>query len=425
MRVRHRLRYRVAGALAAFGGAVSLIQAVAVYVASHNLEERLIDETLTAEMQDYVERRARNPRSVPETTATIRAYVMPAHGAAPIPRQVRTLAPGRHQVTIDGTSFRAAVADHGGERFAILYNESQLRQRERDLVAWLAAGVIIITSLAGLAGFWLAGRIIAPVTDLVGRVANLRPEDKPPPLASHYRWEEIRELAHDFDEYLLRLEAFIERERAFTADVSHELRTPLAVVNGASEVLLADSELPARSRKQVSRVERAASEMSEIITALLVLAREDEGGQGPSKTCQVEAVLRDVTDKLQGLLKAKPISLALDVRAHPRLTVDRAVLATVIGNLLRNAVTYTDHGEIGVVLGATYLTVRDTGIGIEPADLPNVFDRYYRSERSRGAGIGLSLVRRICDRYGWRVQIQSQPGQGTTVRLEFGSRNTA
>jgi signal transduction histidine kinase len=421
MRIKRSLRYRVAAVFAVFGGSVSVVQAIGLYVASHNIEERLIDDTLTAELQDYAARRERNPRSVPEMTTTIRAYVMPARGGAPIPPKVAKLAPGRHQIHLDGTPYRAAVEVHGAERFAILYNETQVRQREKELVALLVGGVLVMTGLSAVAGFWLSGRVIAPVNDLVSRVANLRPEDKPDSLASHYPWDEIRELAQDFDDYLDRLKAFIERERAFTADVSHELRTPLAVINGAAEVLLSNPKLPPATRGKVMRMARAAKEMTEITAALLVLAREEETQSARSVSCEVEPVLREVAEKLHEPLQAKPVTLTLDIQAQPRLAVERAVLAMVIGNLLRNAFAYTDQGEIRAHLDADSLTITDTGIGIEPEDLPRVFDRYYSSERSRGAGIGLSLVKRICERYGWHITIDSKPGHGTTTQLTFKS----
>jgi signal transduction histidine kinase len=402
-----------------FGGLVSFIQAFGLYVASQNLEERLIDDTLTAELQDFVARRARNPRSLPEMTTTIRAYVMPSEGNARVPAEVAELEPGRHQLILGGTLFRAAVAVQGAERYAVLYNETQVSQREKELFALLVGGVLVMTGLSAVAGFWVSGRVIAPVTDLVRRVANIHLQDKPESLAQYYPWDEIRELAQDFDDYLSRLSAFIERERAFTADVSHELRTPLAVLNGAAEVLLSDPKLPATSRHRVTRMARAADEMSEITAALLVLAREEGTQAARSVSCEVETVLQEVVDKLREPLQAKPVDLKLEIQARPRLAVERAVLAMVIGNLLRNAFAYTDRGEIRVQLDAGSLTVMDTGIGIEAEKLPRVFERYYTSEHSRGSGIGLSLVKRICDRYGWSITIESEPGLGTTTKLAF------
>ncbi len=423
MRLRRRLRYRVATVFAIFGGMVSLIQAFGLYVASHNLEEQLIDDTLTAELQDFAARRARNPHSIPEMTATIRAYVISVSNDSHVPEQVAELSPGRHQIYLDGHPYRAAVAPYGGEHFAILFNETQVQEREQKLVALLIGGVLFMSGLSAVAGFWLSGRVIAPVTDLVRRVANLSPENRPESLASHYPWDEIRELAQDFDDYLARLNAFIERERAFTADISHELRTPLAVISGSIEVLLSDPKLGATPREKIQRIARAVQEMTEITAALLVLAREQDAKTSSSVSCYVEAVLNDVIDKLPEPMKAKPISMEIEINAHPQLAVERAVLAIVIGNLLRNALAYTERGEVRIKLDEGSLTITDTGIGIDAKELPRVFERYYHSAHSHGSGIGLSLVKRICERYGWSITIDSEPNRGTASRLEFSKKS--
>lgn len=414
-----RLRYRVAAALAAFGGVVSFVQALGVYVAVHTLEERLLDETLSAEMQAHVLRQNRNPDFVPASTTTIRAYAFAPESQADVPAPVAALLPGRGHVVVDGIPYRAAVEDHAGARFVILYNQSKLLQREKDLLLLLFAGTLAITVLAGLAGLWLSARVIAPITDLIQRVAKQRPEEPPQPLAPNYKWDEIRKLAEDFDAYLARLRAFIERERMFTSDVSHELRTPLAVIDGASEVLLDDPDLPARSRKQTARIARAAREMTAVTTALLALSREGGDRSADASSCDVAAVLQEVIDGLSDVLRTKPVSLHVDVRAHPDVAAERAVLTVVLGNLLRNALSYTPKGEINVRLDRDSFSIHDTGIGIAASELPRVFERHYRGAHSRGEGIGLALVKRICDRYGWVIDIDSEPDRGTTVHLRF------
>lgn len=419
MKIRHSLRYRVAAVLAAFGCLISIVQAVGLYVFSHNLEERLIDDTLSAELRDFSERRARNPLSKPEMTSTIQAYVINQHTADTVPESIASLSPGRFQILLNDIPYRVAVAQNGEERLAILYNESRLLEREQSLIATLITGVIILTALSALAGFWVSGRVIAPVTDLVRRVANLHPEHTPEPLAPHYPWDEIRELAQDFDQYLARLGSFLEREQAFTSDVSHELRTPLAIIKGATEVLMADATLPPEARKRLMRIARANEEMTEITSALLILAREESSSRSTSVSCGVDEVTRDVAAKLGELFQATTLTIKLDIQSRPRIAVDKAVLAMVVGNLLRNAYSHTDQGEIILTLRESSLSVSDTGSGIDPEKLQHIFKRYYSGARSEGTGIGLSLVKRICDHYGWTIEVTSTPGQGTTTKLQF------
>ena len=412
------MRLRVAVAFALFGGLLSLMQAVWLYFGSQDLGERLIDQTLSAELDDYIGRRTRNPHSVPENTATIRAYVIPDPDAtAPPPEAVAALQPGQHALLLDGSPYRAAVRDQAGQRFVVLYNEQKFLHREQGFVWILAAGVVVMALLAAVLGYWLAGRVIAPVTDLARRVAQRCPSDLPPPLANEFPWDEVHELAQAVDGYEARLQAFVDRERLFTGDVSHELRTPLAVINGALE-LLRDS-LPEESPEQqrVLRVARAANEMAEITDALLVLAREKDD-EIPAVTCDAEAVVREVVTKLSELHQNKPIEVQVEVSGHPRPKVERAVLVMAFGNLIRNAFGYTDRGHIRIELDDKGLSVIDTGRGISVQALPRVADRHYRSAGG-GEGIGLSLVQRICERYGWSMNIDSELGRGTRVRLDF------
>ncbi len=420
MRYKRGLRYRVALGFALLGGLVSLLLAVGLYIASHDLEQRLIDETLNSELQDYLARRIRNPSSLPQATATIRGYVRSSRISSPsLPEVLQPLEPGFYHVTLDGIPYRTIVSDQGGERVYVLYNEIQLQRRESGYVIFLATGVTVMTLLAAALGLWLTGRVIAPVTTLAQRVHGLNPERRGEPLASFYPQDEVGELAASFDHYLARLQDFIERERAFTGDVSHELRTPLAVINGAAEVLLGEPELSESARTRVSRIARACSEMTELTSALLGLARESEGAMPPGGACDVEEVLRDVVDKLRILLQTKPVTVVLDIQARPQLGVERAMLAIVLGNIVRNAFSYTDRGEIRIQLDASSVQVEDTGSGIQPDELQRVFQRYYRGSGSSGAGIGLSLVKRICDRYSWQVSLNSSAGSGTVIRLHF------
>ncbi len=415
------LRNRVAVTLAVFGGVVSLLLAFIVHLASQDLERRLIDETLTAELDDYVARRARNPQSLPERTATILAFVvMPGARQVEIPRVVAELPPGRHPLELDGVPYRSAVREVGDQRFVVLYDVSALKRREQGFLLLLAGSVILITLISALAGRWLAGRTIAPVTELVQRVAERSPEaDPPPPLADAFPWQEVQQLAHDFDIYLQRLHDFIERERLFTGDVSHELRTPLAVIKGATELLLDDPGLDQRNQLRVARIGRAVAEMGEISGALLALAREQDGALVHPGRCDAVVVARELIERYQALFRGKELKLSLQVDAQPEVNADHAVLAMVLGNLLRNALNFTESGEVRVCLEAEAIRVEDTGQGIDEASVSRLFRPYVRGENSQGAGLGLSLVQRLCERQGWAVSLANRPSGGTVAELRL------
>lgn len=412
------LKLRVGFGFAAFGAMVSLLLAGGLYFAARDLGQRLIDETLHAELDDYMARRTRNPSSLPPATATIRGYVVNGSGEVQLPDQLRELAIGHHDVTLEAESYRVAVAERGGERFYMLYNESRQQEREQRFVAYLAVGVLVMTLLSAGVGRWLAGRVIAPVTELARIVGQADPAKT---RVEHLPADEVGEAV---EKYLNRLYGFIDRERSFTADVSHELRTPVAIIQGAVEIIREDANLNEAQRTRFERIDRAAGEMAQLIRALLLLAREQSPERPTETNCNVAEVVRDSVEKHRYLLRDKATDVEMAITAEPRLAAEPVLLSIVIGNLIRNAFSFTEGGRVMIVLEGDRLAVTDTGRGIGRDELRHVFRRYYRGGASQGTGIGLSLVKRICDVYGWSIAIESSEGHGTCAELSFASRLT-
>lgn len=424
MRRRHSLRLRVALAFAGLGALLSLLLALGIWFAAHDVSRRLMDETLDAELADYMARRARNPYSLPPATASLSGYLIrPGDTAADLPAAIAALPPGRHEIVLDGIPHRVDVADQEGQRFVLLFNETRQKRREQRFLAYLITGAALMTLFATLVGLWFAGRVIAPVTEFAHAVSGADPE-KPPRLSRDSDpGDEIDELARAFDRYLARLAAFIERERSFAADASHELRTPLAVIRGAAEVLADDPALTAAQQQRVARIERATEDMTELIAALLLLAREEAAPlEAP---CDAVKIAADCIARYRTLAVQRGTRLVLHADAAVALHVPAALFAIVVANLVRNAVAHTEHGDIDVELDCKRLAVRDTGSGIETEARQHVFERYYRGPESAGAGIGLSLVKRICERLGWRIALHSHVVTGTTVTLDFQAPTTA
>lgn len=418
MRFSRSLRFRVATAFAAIGGVISLVAAVGLYAAVRDAGERLIDETLKAEIEDLLSRRGRNPLSLPPATATLRGYVLPAQAGEPVPPPViAAKLPGGHEVRLGEVYYRVAVADRAGSRYFLLYDETRFRRQQAYLILYLAGFVALMTLLSGALALWLAERVIEPVKELARRVRELQPDAHPGRLTEDFPHDEVGELAHAFEQALDRLADFIDRERAFTADVSHELRTPIAVIRGAAEVLLADPARPEKDRRRLERIERGAADMADLSTALLAMARErDDERREP---LDLAALVEETVDKHQHLLGARPVELRLELLDRPRVAADINLVAIVVANLLRNSFTYTERGSVRIRLDAQTLTVTDTGLGIPRAALDKVFQRHYKGATSEGAGIGLSLVKKICDRYGWTIRLDSEEGQGTRAVLRF------
>lgn len=413
------LKKRLALTLAIFGALVSLGLATLIYIASHDLEQRLIDDTLQAELEDYIERRKRNPQSLPEKTATIQAYVVNQDmDISHIPAAVLNLTSQQHEVILDGIHYRAASRIVGEQRFIVLYNTTTLQQREAGFLALLSVSVLLVTLISALVGWLVAARVIAPVNQLAQRVSELDPEDEHTPLAEEFPWTEVHALAEDFDIYLERLHDFIERERLFTGDVSHELRTPLAVITGATDLMMSDKNIDEKNRKRIMRINRAVHEMGEITAALLALAREQGDASSHSSECDMESVAQEVISHLQEIFSHKPVTVELRVIKPLIIRVDHAIIFMVLGNLLRNAFSFTEQGRIIVTIDEHYIQVEDSGPGLPAEQKEQLFQPYVRGQHANsGTGLGLSLVWRLCKRSGWQIELSNRPEGGTLARL--------
>jgi signal transduction histidine kinase len=418
---RRSLRHRLAWTFAAFGSAMGLLLAFGIWLAAHDVSQRLMDETLGAELADYIARRARNPSSLPPASASLKGFLLKAGDTATgLPPEIARLPVGHHEVTLAGIPHRVAIADHGEERYILLFDETRQKQREWRFLSYLAASVLLLSILAALAGRWLAGRVAAPVSALA---ATVRAADPAQPLsiapaAAGDGGDEVAALAQAFALYHARLVAFIERERVFAADASHELRTPLAALRGAIEVIADDPAMQAAHGERLARIERAIVSMQMLVEALVLLAREENLPERQS--CDAIRLARECAERYRPLAESQGTQIVLDLPPELSLPVPAGFLAIVIANLLHNAVTHTRRGEIVLALDGQGMRVADSGSGIPAERLPHVFERHVRGPDSHGAGIGLALVKRICERLGWRAELLDTPGGGTTARIDFG-----
>ena len=269
--------------------------------------------------------------------------------------------------------------------------------------------------------FWLSARVLRPVTDLVARVSMFERGQRPEALAPHFAPDEVGRLASALDEYAERLTELVDRDRAFNADVSHELRTPLAIIRGASELLLTQDGLDEKTRERIRRIDRAARQSTELTQALLLLSRNERQAPSDGETSDVAQVVDSVIETHRTQLGSKPVEVEVVRRASPHVAAPPAVLAVALGNLVGNAFKYTQAGRVTVRIEDDGVTVEDTGPGFKEQS-GKLFERGYRGENTtgKGAGLGLAIVRRLCDLYGWRVSLAPRPEGGAIATLAFG-----
>ena len=264
-----------------------------------------------------------------------------------------------------------------------------------------------------------------PVTDLAKRLSELGEETPSPQLAQWFPDDEVGQLAAALDAYAERVHHLIERDREFNADVSHELRTPLAVIAGATELLLAQQDLPDKTKTRILRIARAARQSTDITTALLHLVRAEQGTNQDSQAHNVHLIVEKLIHLHEPLLDNKPLELKILAEDRVSVIAPESVIAVTVGNLISNAIRYTASGEVVCTIGSGRVLVEDTGPGIPEAELKYVMDRHYRGEgvSGKGSGLGLAIVKRLCELYGWSIHFENRQRGGLRAELRFFGSN--
>jgi signal transduction histidine kinase len=260
-----------------------------------------------------------------------------------------------------------------------------------------------------------------PVSDLAERLSQLGEETPSPGLARWFPDDEVGQLAAALDSYAERVHHLVERDREFNADVSHELRTPLAVISGATELLLAQKDLPEKTKTRILRIARAARQSTDITAALLHLVRSEKGTNQDSEAHNVCTIVDKLIHLHEPLLDNKPLELKIIGEDKVSVIAPESVIAVTVGNLISNAIRYTPSGEVVCTIGSGRLLVEDTGPGIPEVELSHVMNRHYRGEgvSGKGSGLGLAIVKRLCELYGWSIHFENRESGGLRAELRF------
>lgn len=340
--------------------------------------------------------------------------------------------PSAIQIALEVEPNRREFSDEGGQHFHIAYLEED-NLRSHILLANVSNQMVVNNLMGSIFGFSsalllfglvlalllafgtvkLAKRLLQPLDDLMDIVDNSPVKSLPTNFADKFNNNEIGRFANVLQEALTRINAFITREQQFTRDVSHELRTPLTINQGALS-LLAQTELTPEQEKFVLRMTDANKQMQRTIEALLSLAREKrpEVDKVNLKVAIEHCVLNNL-DVLDG------VELHIDVSDGSFISMGEDEFKLVLQNLLYNAIEHGKCSQIHINNQGNKLTVLDNGIGFSSANmLTEAFEAGVRGAASQGLGIGLSLVKRLCDKYEVKVEIQKR-NAGTAVELSF------
>ena len=418
--IEHSLRYRVAVALATFSIFTVGTLCIILYFVSDNIEEDHIGQVIEMEMDHLVYRYQKHSDFISQVGSHLKTYVIhDIDDELQIPAYLRGLNAGYHRIYYGIEDFHVLVRVVDEVKFLVAYRIALHQQRLSKLRLLILLSWVVVVAIAFAVGYLLARILVKQVTDLAERVNLLAPGDVQVGLLTQPGMdEEVAQLARALDDYQNRIKRMLQREQEFTANISHELRTPITTILTSCELLVAAADIPIKAYQRIKMIEAAATRMGEQIQALLFLAREQ--ALGVIETVAVAECVYDAADPLMVEISRKKLAFEVLIAPDVVLTVNRQALHTVLMNLIRNAVQYTPIGHIRVGFDHQRLSISDSGIGIEPAYLPLLYERFFRgSTQGQGLGIGLAIVKRICDHYGWLIEVNSTPGQGTTFHIIF------
>lgn len=405
--------------------AISIATVLGVYAAALVVEQVLVREALNGEAEHFWSNYAADSSFPLPDTNNLRGYLAGDDATAAPPEWLRGFEPGfgRHRSASGGDPL-VHVSQRGDKRLILLFDEMQVSSLAFYFGIAPLTGVLLVIYALTWAGYLLSTRAVSTIVQLADAVRSF---DFQEGNFDAFQLDEFVDTAdpevltmmNALEQFSCRLERFVARERNFTRNASHELRTPLAVIKGNLELMQNFPDLPQRGGV-IERMSRTVRDMESLVETLLILARESESGLD-----WTTVVLNDlVTEQLDQVRRAvdKPAietsvtaDCVLEVRAPER------VPGIIFQNLLRNALTFTESGQVRVHIDAQSVSIRDTGCGMSALELERAFEPFYRARdcANEAHGLGLAIVSRLCRRFGWSLEVDSEPGAGTSFRVNF------
>ncbi len=295
---------------------------------------------------------------------------------------------------------------------------------QENLISVMAIIAVIGVLTAGIGSWVLLGRALSPLEDIAETVDQINRADDLSRRIPHQEGneDEIGELVISFNQTLERLESLFTSQQRFLADVSHELRTPLTVIKGNVDLMRRIKEADEES---LNSIDQEAGRLTRLVGGLLMLAQAESGKLALNmKPVELDLLLTEVFTEMC-VLAGNKVKVHLNDIDEVIVNGDRDRLKQVLLNLVSNAIQYTPQGgdvflSMSKIGDQARVIIRDTGPGIPAEDLPHIFDRFYRAEKSRtrsavgGFGLGLSIVQWIVEHHGGQIKVESKEGKGTT-----------
>jgi two-component system heavy metal sensor histidine kinase CusS len=297
----------------------------------------------------------------------------------------------------------------------------------------LGIGLVLLL-IAPLGGYLLAGRATRPVAQIIRVTNRLRPAQLEERLPIRGTGDELDQLSQTINHFLDRITAYLRQSREFTANAAHELRSPLTALQSSLEIALNANRTTEEYKEVLSVLLEECGQMRVLVNQLLLLAEQDAGQlRLHSQALRLDQIIANSLEMFQAVAEAADVELTTRRLKPATIHGDGHRLWQVANNLIDNAIKFTPaHGRVSVDFRLDedkhecILEVSDTGTGIDPHDLPHIFERFYQSDKgrpretsSRGLGLGLSICQAVVAAHGGTIEVASTLGRGTTFTVRL------
>ena len=403
---------------------ISVAVILGIFAAAQIFENVLVKEALEGEATHYWSRYAKEDNAPRPNTLNLLGYLAIDGDYSEVPENLKGLAPGYQRVSIDGKEPLVYVEDRDNARLFLVFDEEQVSNLAFYFgIVPLSLALIVIYLLSWFS-YRQSRQAVSPIVRLAQKVdafdfKNQRLSDLELAEFRDSSDVEVSKLVEALDRFTERVEQFIEREKDFTRDASHEMRTPLAVIKSSLALLEKRDDLQASEKRSLVLIKQTISDIESLIETLLLLAREGSAAL-PIEDILVNDLITDVSHQVEQAFRSDSISLTLEEKCLLSVNAPEKVLNILFSNLLRNAFAYTPKGEIAVTIDDGGVTIKDSGVGMEQKVMENVYKPFFRGQsNNHGHGLGLSIVKRFCNHFGWTLKMISKPGEGTEVTVLF------
>ena len=398
----------------------TLVIAIIVYSSTlftiRFVEKTLLHNHLTSYLDAYVEEI--NSGKKPLTPADTHVY---KRGVDKIPEYVQNFEPGSHELELEFSAYHVVTKEYDQSTYVLIQDQSEFEMAEEAMLDLVVFFLIFFVLISFLFSITLARKIIQPIVDLSNDIDKLSSADVNP-VKPVYANDEVGKFIDIIFNYISRLSSYLQREKWITSDISHELRTPMMVISSSLDVLQQEENIPEQKQMLYQNMSDSAKNINELINTFLLLARETPKNK---TTILPEIDIRKVTEhtiqQLTPYAEEKELLVKITGENVIKTRINEKFFSIVISNIIKNSIFNTQDGSINISLKKNSVKIDDTGCGL-PANIKHFINTdtdVYPTKNNNRLGIGLSIVKRVCEHEGWSLQCSDNEQQGSSFLITF------